>query len=182
MIILLVISVIVNLVLLIILFRINLLNTKPVINLFDINLNVTKKALIKADFKPYSADIPLLGKMIGDTMIYYHINYDCSDPTDSIIIGTDDSTSITVADESTIQCNEAGISWKQYDIKIPNLDSTAVIDLIGSYQVKIISDWTMSNPNFFVLNEKRRLIFKCSIKEDKYQHKYLSILYYYPEN
>lgn len=46
----------------------------PIFDPFEINFNVTEKGLIADGYVVMPEDVPLLGKQIGDTLIYYQLN------------------------------------------------------------------------------------------------------------
>ena len=61
-----------------ILIKSSLKDRIPIFHPFEINFHVSEKSLIESGYKSILEDVPLFGKQIGDTLIYYQLAYDCN--------------------------------------------------------------------------------------------------------
>jgi hypothetical protein len=57
----------------------------PIFDPFEINYNVTERGLTDNGYTVIPEDVPLLGKQIGDTLIYYQLDYECDSLTNNCI-------------------------------------------------------------------------------------------------
>lgn len=144
-----------NLTLGIILLRNLTPDRKPIFHPFDVNLNITKKSLINNGYTRIVEDVPLLGKRIKDTLIYYQLVEKYID-------------------------NSEKVYWRNCQIRLNERDSVVVVDLIRKNECFIISDWNMKNPRFFVRNGKNNMIYDCSVYQDKEFKDVLSISLFFP--
>ena len=130
----------------------------PIFDPFEINFNVTEKGLIADGYAVMPEDVPLLGKQIGDTLIYYQLN----DEWDSLT-----NKSITT-----------NVSYRFCSIHLDTIDNLLLKKLIAKYDADIISDFvhqsetsldsvshnTWSYPKiFFVQHRFTKQIFRCYI-------------------
>ncbi len=136
---------------------------KPIFDPFEINYNVTKKGLIDSDYKVMPEDVPLLGKQIGDTLIYYQLNYEC--------------------DSLTHECVNTNVSHRFCYIHLDNADTLLLQKLTSKYDADIISPFIHKNEintngtdldsashstwgfhgTFFVQHRFTKQIFECNI-------------------
>jgi hypothetical protein len=131
-------------------------DTTPIFDPFEINYSVTENALIKAGYTPIPEDVPLLGKQVGDTLIYYQLEYKCSDPLDS----------------ADFPCETTGVYWRNCVIYLDKVDSTEVSKLVEKYDAEILSEFIIQrspyDSNFLraafsVRHKFTQAIFDCSI-------------------
>jgi hypothetical protein len=144
-------------------------DTTPIFDPFEINYNVTENALIKAGYTPIPEDVPLLGKQAGDTLIYYQLDYECSDATDN----------------EYIDCKNTGVYWRNCVIYLDKVDSMEMSRLADKYDAEILGEFKMQRSfydsnflraDFSVRHKFTQAIFDCSIdksyrddKKDKYE-------------
>jgi hypothetical protein len=152
-------------------------DTTPLFDPFEINYSVTENALIKAGYTPIPEDVPLLGKQLGDTLIYYQLDYECGD----------------ARDKEDIQCENTGVYWRNCVIYLDKADSTEMSRLADKYDAEILGEFKMQRSlvdtnflraDFSVRHKFTQDIFDCSIdksyKEDKKDKYELSIQTYFP--
>jgi hypothetical protein len=136
---------------------------KPIFDPFEINYNVTEKSLIDSDYKVMPEDVPLLGKQIGDTLIYYQLNYEC--------------------DSLTLECVNTNVSHRFCYIYLDKADTLMLQKLTSKYDSDIISPFIHKNEiiidgtnldstshstwsfhgTFFVQHRFTKQIFECYI-------------------
>lgn len=87
-------------------------DTVPVFDPFEINYNVTEDALVRAGYTLIPEDVPLLGKQVGDTVIYYQLEYDCGHVTDTV----------------DFTCEFKSVDWRNCIIYLDEVDSSAMRD------------------------------------------------------
>ena len=129
---------------------------KPIFHPFEVNLHVTEKSLIDNGYNSIPEDVPLLGKRIGDTLIYYQLH-----------------------EEYINKSNQ--VYWRNCEIRVNKPDSLKVVNFIRKYDCYIISDWNMENPRFFVRNGKNNMIYDCSIGKDTEFKDVMSISLFFPK-
>lgn len=152
-------------------------DTTPIFDPFEINYSVTENALIKAGYTPIPEDVPLLGKQVGDTLIYYQLDYECNDATDI----------------EDIDCKNIGVYWRNCVIYLDKVDSTEMSSLVDKYDAEIISEFKTQKSHydsnslrvdFSVRHKFSQAIFDCSIdksyNEDKKGKYELSIQTQFP--
>jgi len=98
---------------------------KPIFDPFEINYGVTEKGLIGSDYEVMPEDVPLLGKQIGDTLIYYQLDYEC--------------------DSLTQKCVNTHVSHRFCYIHLDNADTAILQKLISKYDAEIISPFIHKN-------------------------------------
>ncbi|MFM7856552.1 MAG: hypothetical protein ACKO96_32675, partial [Flammeovirgaceae bacterium] len=86
---------------------------------------MTEKGLIDSDYKVIPEDVPLLGKQIGDTLIYYQLNYEC--------------------DSLTLECVNTNVSHRFCYIYLDNADTLILQKLTSKYDADIISPFIHMN-------------------------------------
>lgn len=50
---------------------------RPIFEPFEINYNVTEASLVDSAYEPIPEDVPLFGKRLGNTYVYYQLNSYC---------------------------------------------------------------------------------------------------------
>jgi hypothetical protein len=73
------VSVLANIAFLVLLNKTNDYDVLPSFHPFDINFHVTPESLKSNGYKVLPEDVPILGKTIGDTLIYYQLADDFND-------------------------------------------------------------------------------------------------------
>jgi hypothetical protein len=152
-------------------------DTTPIFDPFEINYSVTENSLTKDGYTPIPEDVPLLGKQLGDTLIYYQLNYECSDATNV----------------KGIDCKNTGIYWRNCIIYLDKVDSVELSRLADKYDAEILGEFRMQRSlydsnflraDFSVRHKFTQAIFDCSIdksyKEDKKDKYELSIQTLFP--
>ena len=139
------------------LLRILIKDRTPIFHPFDVNFNISEKNLIDNGYFSIPEDVSLLGKRIGDTLIYYQLHA-----------------------EYMYQSNE--VYWRNCEIRIAKADSLRVVEFIEKHDCYIISKWNMENPRFFVRNGKNNMIYDCSIYKDTEFKDVLSISLFFPKD
>ncbi|WP_276373960.1 hypothetical protein [Chryseolinea sp. H1M3-3] len=144
-------------------------DTTPIFDPFEINYSVTENSLIKDGYTPIPEDVPLLGKQVGDTLIYYQLDYECSDATDI----------------KDIDCKNTGIYGRNCVIYLDKVDSMEMSRLADKYDAEILGEFKMQRSfydsnflraDFYIRHKFTQAIFDCSIdksyrddKKDKYE-------------
>ena len=147
----------------------NRIDTTPIFDPFEINYSVTEKSLVKAGYTHIREDVPLLGRQIGDTLIYYQLDYECSEAT-------------SIED---IECKNTGVYWRNCVIYLDKLDSSEISRLADKYDAEILGEFKMQrsivDTNFFradflIRHKFSQDIFDCTIekpyngdKKDRYE-------------
>jgi hypothetical protein len=152
-------------------------DTTPIFDPFEINYNVTENALISAGYTPIPEDVPLLGKQVGDTLIYYQLDYECDD----------------APDHEDINCKNTGVYWRNCVVYMDKVDSALMSKLADKYDAEILGEFKMQRSlydsnylraDFSVRHKFTQAIFNCSIdksyKEDKKDKYELSIQTQFP--
>jgi hypothetical protein len=57
------------------------IDENPIFDPFEINYNVSEKGLTNNDYTIIPEDVPLFGKQIKDTLIYYQLDDECDSLT-----------------------------------------------------------------------------------------------------
>ncbi|MPQ48257.1 hypothetical protein GCQ56_14735 [Marinifilum sp. N1E240] len=154
----------------------------PISHPFDVNFNMTKKSLLKNGYKTIPEDVPLLGKRIGDTFIYYQFDEEYDIETEPVKVISDGDTVIeNWSTEKVSNYRLTNIRWRHCEIRINNPDSTQIEEFIRKYNGYIISDWNMENPRFFVRNKNNNLIYDCSLQKDQEFIDVLAISLFFPK-
>jgi hypothetical protein len=160
----------------------------PIFDPFEINYNVTEEGLVDSGYTTIPEDVPLLGKQIGDTLIYYQLNYEC--------------------DSLTYKCVNTNVSYRFCIIHLTKADTVSIRKLISMYDADIISNFLHQDEinldgtdldsashaswgfhgTFYVQHRFTKQIFKCYVAQaiggiDKKQEGFeLSIRNQFPWN
>ncbi|MEO0404836.1 MAG: hypothetical protein AAF193_08195 [Bacteroidota bacterium] len=153
-------------------------NDLPLFDPFEINYGITENSLMKSGYQAIPEDVPLLGKQVGDTLIYYQLE-EARDEHDQI---------------AKIKCKNTRVAWRNCVIPLYQIDQEAIDQLCQQYDAKVISpfevldghrDSTEFRVRFFVKHQFTKEIFECFIdkveverKRDKFE---LSISTSFPE-
>ncbi len=145
---------------------------KPIFHPFGVNWEVTDEALEEAgyNFEVFEGglDVAALGKKVGDTLIYYCLEYDC--------ITIDEKTN-----ENDCVFEYANSFYTR--IKLPYYDSIQVVKMIEGYGGKILRDDSLVKDDFYVAKfliayPDTSNVFWCTISkpysEDKNYDLYIS--------
>ena len=98
---------------------------KPIFDPFEINYSVTEKGLLDSNYEVMPMDVPLLGKQVGDTLIYYQLNDEC--------------------DSLTHKCVNTNVSHRFCYIHLDHADSLTLQNLVSRYDADIISEFLHQN-------------------------------------
>lgn len=146
--------------------RINVIRTseKPLFDPFEINYNVSEAALLGDGYEQMPEDVPLFGKQIGDTLIYYQMDYECED------VGPAD-----IEETGIIPCRNTKAIWRNCLIYLDKKDSLEIERLVNRYDADVISRFETREDSmhstereliFFVKHRFSKQIFKCRVGID----------------
>lgn len=114
---------------------------RPLFDPFQVNYVVTEKGLLADGYIEIPEDVPLLGKQIGDTLIYYQLNYDC--------------------DSLTNKCKNINVSHRFCIIYFESVDSLILHDFAAKYNADVIS-------KFIPLKESNKNSYKVEQMDSKF--------------
>lgn len=147
--------------------------SKPIFHPFGANWAVTDKSLLDATYNfdvfEGGMDVPALGKIIGDTLSYYCLNYDC----------------IPIEDDPENHEQDCIFEYANSFyciIKLPKYDSMQVVRLIESYGGKIILDDSLKKSEidtatFWVAYPNTSNLFRCTVNKP-YQDRHYQLSIY----
>ena len=98
---------------------------KPIFDPFEINYSMTEKGLLDSNYEVIPKYVPLLGKQVGDTLIYYQLNEEC--------------------DSLTRKCVSTNVSHRFCFIHLDSADSLTLQKLVSRYDADIISEFLHQN-------------------------------------
>lgn len=101
------------------------IGNKPIFDPLELNYGVTEKGLIDNNYTRIPEDVPLFGKQIGDTLIYYQLDYEC--------------------DSLTHECFNTNVSYRFCYIYINRADTLLLRNLFAEYDADIISSFHHQN-------------------------------------
>ncbi|MFT5616987.1 MAG: hypothetical protein ACI85I_000203 [Arenicella sp.] len=101
------------------------IDENPIFDPFEINYNVSEKGLTNNDYTIIPEDVPLFGKQIKDTLIYYQLDDEC--------------------DSLTRECINTTVITRFCYIFMNQADTVLLKKLLDKYDVDIISDFSHQN-------------------------------------
>ncbi|WP_299768434.1 hypothetical protein [uncultured Dokdonia sp.] len=144
---------------------------------FEVNHKLSCEGLIENGYKRlWGDDVVLISKEIGDTLIYYQLEYDQEEIEPDIGYIDDDHSSILIPEGSkefySKLCDEAYIYFRNFKLKLDKDKSKALLFLksIDTREYKIITNQSLypqEGEYFEVLNLKTLDTFHCSVTREK---------------
>ncbi len=158
---------------------------------FEINYKLSCEGLIENGYtRLWGDDVVLISKEIGDTLVYYQLEYDQEEIESEIeyIVDDDFDDSSTFIPEGSKEfysklCENSYVYFRNYKLKLNEnkFNSLKYLESIDASQYKVITHdrlYWQEGERFEVLNLKTQDTFNCSItKEDEFWYFQSSITF-----